>query len=356
MSFSFSFSFESDAPAPSASESDAPAPSSPSSSPAARLLALDDDQATVDINVPSTQLSISGRTFLRVDEDRVTLNEQLVSALTTSASSTTDLIPGVYEGGLRVWEGSVDLVAYMAANPDILLQPASRRRRKRPRRCLELGCGHGFPGIFVLQQQQQQQQQKQQQRDAPWQVCFSDFNEEVLSSVTWPNVLMNTTGSTRFNACYVAGEWLSLRPIVESLVGVEQDSAAAAAAAADEEELAAIVAEVEGAEGSAEAEAGAEADANRVDTGLFDLILTAETCYTEQSCRDVARIIADLLRMHVRAVAIVASKRFYFGTGGSALCFRDNAARHGLDVVVAQVIDDGRSNIREVMEVRRSRP
>lgn len=56
--------------------------------------------------------------------------------------------------------------------------------------------------------------------------------------------------------------------------------------------------------------------------GLFDLVLSAETCYTEESCVGVARVLSEVLAPSRSACAVVATKRFYFGTGGGALCFR----------------------------------
>lgn len=54
--------------------------------------------------------------------------------------STSDVQTGVYEGGFKLWECAVDLVRYMREAPG----PA-------PARVLELGCGHGLPGIYALQ-------------------------------------------------------------------------------------------------------------------------------------------------------------------------------------------------------------
>lgn len=50
--------------------------------------------------------------------------------------------------------------------------------------------------------------------------------------------------------------------------------------------------------------------------------------------------------------ALVASKRFYFGTGGSTQYFRDLVAAEGrLICADAVVIDTGKGNIREVLRV-----
>ena len=97
---------------------------------------------------------------------------------------------------------------------------------------------------------------------------------------------------------------------------------------------------------------GENPDLNRSSRG-FDLILSSETCYTEKSCAEVARVIDDLLGTHRRALSLVASKRFYFGTGGSAACFRRECSALGLEVTVVEIIDNGMSNIREIMQVKR---
>lgn len=50
--------------------------------------------------------------------------------------------------------------------------------------------------------------------------------------------------------------------------------------------------------------------------------------------------------------ALVASKRFYFGTGGSTQHFRDAAAATGrVRCSDAAVVDTGKGNIREVLRV-----
>lgn len=69
--------------------------------------------------------------------------------------ATHDLIPGQYEGGLKLWECSVDLVSYYLAHAE--LHTGS---------CLELGCGQGLPGVATLLKGCNP-------------VVFSDFNDDV---------------------------------------------------------------------------------------------------------------------------------------------------------------------------------
>ncbi len=133
----------------------------------------------------------------------------------------SDLVPGVYEGGyeymtnlmimlidsftggLRLWECSIDLTRYILSTPEIA--PANSSSA-----AMELGCGHGFPGIAALIKR------------FPV-VIFTDFNEnvssiseiihklrcfQVLFDVTWPNIIRNITSFKNKSKCF-SGDWMS---------------------------------------------------------------------------------------------------------------------------------------------------
>ena len=55
----------------------------------------------------------------------------------------TDLVAGEYEGGLKLWECSLDLVEYIH---DRQQDNTSFLANKR---VLELGCGHALPGMWA---------------------------------------------------------------------------------------------------------------------------------------------------------------------------------------------------------------
>ncbi|KAJ3227373.1 hypothetical protein HDU81_006755 [Chytriomyces hyalinus] len=82
----------------------------------------------------------------------------------------TDLINGVYEGGFKTWECSLDLVALLAG-----LDSAAWITGKK---VLELGCGSALPGLYCLTKGSR--------------VDFQDYNELVIRLVTMPNAAINT--------------------------------------------------------------------------------------------------------------------------------------------------------------------
>lgn len=101
-------------------------------------------------------------------------------------SSHSDLVPCVYEGGLKVWECSLDLTCYLSDE----LGNGSLYGRS----VLELGCGAGLPGIYAMM------------KGAT--VDFQDYNEEVIRLLTIPNVRLNTSQESITERCrFFGGDW-----------------------------------------------------------------------------------------------------------------------------------------------------
>ena len=283
MSFSFGF----DLPAEPSTTSSAtpgapplpqpPSPPSSSSTPAGAACLV---PFVVSVALPSSRIvpvfGDDGDASMRVVES--------VAGVMADVPEWVDLVPGVYEGGLKVWESSVDLVRYLRHHN--VVQPQHR--------VLELGCGHGLPGIHALQQ-------------GAASVTFSDLNEEVLREVTGPNIALNIENTTELltRVALVSGDWEAASEML-----------------------------------------------NRHAPAAFDVIVSAETFYTPLVTEKLLRTIQrHLAQQSPGAVAIVAGKRYYFGTGGSVVELMGRASALGFQARVVASVEDGKSNIRDLIEL-----
>jgi predicted nicotinamide N-methyase len=96
------------------------------------------------------------------------------------------LVSGVYEGGLKIWECSIDLVNYLVSHPEMV----------KDKRVLEIGCGQGLPGIVCLTQL------------GASQVTLQDYNQEVLDKATKQTVSLNLTSPDQSSKCsFLGGSW-----------------------------------------------------------------------------------------------------------------------------------------------------
>ena len=129
------------------------------------------------------------------DIDSVARQTGLTTLLELSNSCHSDLIPGVYEGGLKVWECAFDLVDYLA---ELKINFSGMR-------VLELGCGAGLPATFALIKGARE-------------VHFQDYNPEVIDHVTIPSVLLNLPES-KFADCgykFYSGDWSNFIELIPS--------------------------------------------------------------------------------------------------------------------------------------------
>jgi len=199
-------------------------------------------------------------------------------------TGSTDLAPGIYEGGFKVWECSLDLAKFIAGQAD---------EQWRGLTVLEIGCGHGLPGLVALR------------KGAA--VHFQDYNLEVLERVTWPNVRLNVPsveiGIERRIPRLISGDWSALRSWM-----------------------------VEGQQS-------------------YDRIITAETIYSLESMRSLFELIKAVLAPN--GIAYVAAKTYYFGVGGSTLKFKQLVRNCGFECTEVAVVRDGTSNFREILCILR---
>ncbi|CAH0585831.1 unnamed protein product [Chrysodeixis includens] len=91
------------------------------------------------------------------------------NAVELAEKEHSDLVAGKYEGGLKIWECTYDLIQYLTENEADIKFDKSK--------VLDLGCGAGILGIHAFLHGAD--------------VVFQDYNKEVLEHVTIPNVLLN---------------------------------------------------------------------------------------------------------------------------------------------------------------------
>ena len=151
---------------------------------------------------------------------------------------------------------------------------------------LELGCGRGLPGLWCLKRGAQQ-------------VVFSDYDADVLERYTRVDAA-RVGGQCHF----YGGDWRGL-PAALRGDGFEEK---------------------------------------------FDLILSAETAYREDTTRSLVECIARTLS--ATGEAVVATKRYYFGCGGGVAALKNEIGR--VDRLCCEVVwsaEDGRSNVRDILRV-----
>lgn len=127
--------------------------------------------------------------------DEVTMRKAEARAPESLTRSGVDLVPGVYEGGYKLWEGGIDLAEYIYAHH------SNDGTFTENTKVLELGAGHGIPGIMAA-------------RCGAKHIALHDFNEEVIRDVTAINVAWNVESS--INVRYFIGGWNSLAELLQS--------------------------------------------------------------------------------------------------------------------------------------------
>ena len=206
---------------------------------------------------------------------------------------------GVYEGGDDEWECAADLAS--------LLATTDKDNGDAAHVCvsgaavLELGAGRGVPGVAALQA-------------GAASVLFQELRACTLQRTTQRSVAQRCgAAALAQRASFVAGDWATL---------------------------------------ARHAEAGA--------LGQFALVLAAECVYRLATLPAFVALLRAALARSPAAVALIATKTYYFGVGGGSLAFRSaldaaNAAAPSEPPLVAecvQTIADGQSNVREILAVR----
>ncbi|XP_047317272.1 histidine protein methyltransferase 1 homolog [Impatiens glandulifera] len=249
----------------------------------------------VEVNHSEVSSSVK-YTVEEVDFDGLTLLKGRVSTQEVLQLTNSDLIPGKYEGGLKLWEGSLDLVRTLKK------EVQDGKLSVKGKRVLELGCGHGLPGIFTC-------------LEGASVVHFQDFNAEVLRCLTIPNVKANLDHHNRKKEVeaeirYFAGDWGEVDQILLPYVNNNED-----------------------------------------ENGGYDVILMAETVYSISTIPILYQLVKKCVSSP-HGVVYVAAKKYYFGVGGGSRRFLSVVEKDGvMEASLISEVTDGSSNVREVWKL-----
>lgn len=302
-----------------------------------------------------------------------------------------DVVSGVYEGGFKTWECSLDLCAYLAAHWGVL-GSSSSSSRARDLRIVELGCGGALPAIAALclgarddehatallagaPAQAAAGSRAPQPRAQPTgavaeragreravgEVWVQDYNAEVLRDLTWPNFALNglsarvADGSVRF----LAGDWAACAEhmLQSSLAAPDAGSLGTGEKRERAPKRPRDAADAACAETTA-TQLGAQALAPGAEPRRFDLVLSADTIYSPSSIARLWALIRQLLEPR-GGVALIAAKSYYFGVGGSVAQLKatveadQSGQAQGLRYSARTVASfaDGKSNMREIVRI-----
>ncbi|EST05267.1 hypothetical protein PSEUBRA_005535 [Kalmanozyma brasiliensis GHG001] len=220
----------------------------------------------------------------------------------------SDLIPNVYEGGLKTWECALDLVE--------VLHTHSTTDHKH---ILELGCGTALPSLFLFSNLLASSNR------AGVTLHLADYNAQVLQLVTLPNLLLTWYASP------AGSHYRSLEASHRSHEQQELSRRGQEHFATDEAELA-ITDELLAAFSESLASRGIQVKIysgawsgfpQSLVAGKMDLILTSETIYSLESLP----ALVELLGRYAGGQVLVAAKVIYFGVGGGVESFKQVLAQ-----------------------------
>lgn len=168
-------------------------------------------------------------------------------------TETSDVVTRKYEGGLKTWECSIDLLNHLKKYP-----------LAGCKNVLEIGCGSGLPGIYCAKEMINSSADDEDCLN----FTFQDFNCSVLESVTVPNAILNIVGfpKHREKFKFFYGDWNDFP--------------------------------------------------RHLNAKSFDLILTSETIYRAESYPILMKTFQHALSEDGGRV-LLAAKDYYFGLGGS---------------------------------------
>ncbi|QUC20318.1 uncharacterized protein UV8b_04559 [Ustilaginoidea virens] len=247
-----------------------------------------------------------------------------------------DVKTGVYEGGFKSWESSVDLVKVLATHS----HPASWACKSA--RIIELGCGTALPSLAMFRWIMALEPLPDRR-----QVSFilADYNPSVLQLVTLPNLILTWALYHRQripvlqDAFSLPGE-LELTPIVletfETYLSTHGIQLSFLSGGWSPDFVQLLYQEP----------GPCNDDSSASEASPVTMLLGAETIYSPFALQAFAEMVLSVLHREksmfsAHASAWIAAKRLYFGVGGSLDDFVDRIEARGVTVSTVREETDG---------------
>ncbi|KAF4999526.1 hypothetical protein FGRMN_2395 [Fusarium graminum] len=243
--------------------------------------------------------------------------EEDLTGVQSEGLGSHDVKTGVYEGGFKSWESSVDLVKVLAASNAI------SALGQKPFRVMELGCGTALPSLAVFHWAMTSTSEKK-----PLSLIMADYNPSVLQLVTLPNFILswaldNTQLPALKEAFSIEGE-VELGPEVLAAFQrslIESHITLSFVSGAWSQDFVNLIYTLP------------SGDSQPSST----LLLGAETIYSPFALQAFLETLFSILQKErdtegSEAGAYIGAKRLYFGVGGSLDDFIDKARQKGARV------------------------
>ncbi|KAF8309779.1 hypothetical protein F5887DRAFT_911239 [Amanita rubescens] len=221
----------------------------------------------------------------------------------------SDLVPGVYEGGLKTWECCLDLVDYLESNR-LSTSIAGKR-------VFEVGCGTAVPSMYLLHEALSLSAGSSSPLET--QIHLQDYNSSVLELITLPNLLITwylSPASASYHSTQTSSE--SPNP---SEINITPELKSAFLFTLKERNI------------SLRFFAGSweTFDLANIPPQGYDIVLTSETIYRKESLPSLITLLrsACLRDAPKNTLCLVAAKAVYFGVGGGVSDFKDAVEGNG---------------------------
>ncbi|KAK0655774.1 hypothetical protein B0T16DRAFT_318922 [Cercophora newfieldiana] len=284
------------------------------------LMSMDLDDGST-IQVPRRELWDVRVQLMAEEEENSSASE------TAPGLGEHDVKTGIYEGGFKSWESSVDLVKVLASENTAPIFSRS------PCLSIELGCGTALPSLALFQWALAGRQSGAR---LPLVLALADYNPSVLYLVTVPNFILAWALQQRGENPVLDGAFSPdgemeldltsevLQAFKDSLLSNQISLLFLSGAWSPE-----FVQLLSNSMPSPLADGAGE---------VYTLVMGAETIYSPFALESFATTLLAILeqerRSHPRgqSTAIIAAKRLYFGVGGSLDDFVDRMKTLGTNV------------------------